>query len=156
MNDQDAKFMAHALELAQKAEHHGEVPIGAVITLDDKIIAEGWNSPIGSSDPTAHAEIVAIRKAAQHLNNYRIIDTTLYVTLEPCPMCVGAMIQARISRLVFGAADPRAGCAGSVVNLLEESSFNHKISYTGGVLAEQTGQLLKDFFQKKRKSSSVG
>lgn len=151
MIDQDIQFMTHALKLAQRAELQGEVPIGAVITFNDKIIAEGWNCPIGTNDPTAHAEIVAIRNAAQHLDNYRIIDTTLYVTLEPCPMCVGAMIQARVSRLVFGASDPRAGCAGSVVNLLEESSFNHKIRYTSGVLAEQAGQILKDFFQKKRK-----
>lgn len=130
-------------------------PVPAVITSNDKIIAEGWNCPISTNDPTAHAEIIAIRNAAEHFNNYRIVDTTLYVTLEPCPMCVGAMLQARIGRLVFGASDSRTGCVGSVVNLLQQPSFNHKISYASGILAEQTGQLLKDFFQKKRKSSSI-
>ena len=116
--DNDFLFMQTALQLAEKAETVGEVPVGAVLVLDDKIVGEGWNQPIGSHDPTAHAEIMAIRDAANRLDNYRLPDTTLYVTLEPCPMCAGAIVHARIKHVVFAATDPRSGAAGSVFDLL--------------------------------------
>lgn len=150
MEYSDEYWMQKALELAEKAEAEGEVPVGAVIVKDDQLIAEGWNQPIQSHDPSAHAEMVAIRKAGQILNNYRLIDTTLYVTLEPCPMCVGAMIHARVKRLVFGAYDQKTGAAGSVFNLVSASRLNHKIEVTSGVLEGESRILLQSFFKKKR------
>ena len=142
--------MRRALDLARHAEQAGEVPVGALVVLNDEVIGEGWNQPIVSHDPTAHAEIVALRAAAAHIKNYRLADTTLYVTLEPCTMCAGAIVQARIVRVVYGAADPKAGAAGSVFNLLESASLNHRAQVTGGVLAEDCRQGLKAFFQARR------
>ena len=142
--------MRRALDLARHAEQAGEVPVGALVVLNDEVIGEGWNQPIVSHDPTAHAEIVALRAAAAHIKNYRLADTTLYVTLEPCAMCAGAIVQARVARVVYGAADPKAGAAGSVFNLLESASLNHRAQVTGGVLAEDCRQSLKAFFQARR------
>jgi len=147
------QWMQHALTLAQKAAELGEVPVGAVLVKEDKLLAEGWNQPIAGHDPTAHAEIMAIRQAAQQLNNYRLPGTTLYITLEPCSMCAGAIVHARIERVIFGASEPRAGAAGSVLNLLQNSQFNHQLDVKSGVLAEQCGQLLKDFFRVRRKQT---
>jgi len=146
----DLAFMARALELARLAEASGEVPVGAVIVRDGAIIAEGSNRPIGACDPTAHAEIVALRAAGQALGTYRLTGTTLYVTLEPCAMCASAMVHARVQRLVFAALDPRAGAAGSVFNIVQHPSLNHRIECTGGVLADDCGTLLRQFFQARR------
>lgn len=146
----DASWLAHALKLAHHAEQKGEVPVGAVLVKNDEIIAEGWNQPISSNDPSSHAEVVALRNGAKKLNNYRLVNTTLYVTLEPCAMCVGAMIQARIKRLVFGAYDVRAGAVKSVFQLLNEERLNHKIQWTGGLMSEECAAVLKGFFQKRR------
>ncbi|MHB8423576.1 MAG: tRNA adenosine(34) deaminase TadA [Gammaproteobacteria bacterium] len=149
-NDADTVWMQEALTLARQAEKIGEVPVGAVVVKDGAIIARGWNHPIVAQDPTAHAEIVAMRAAAKSLGNYRLTDTTLYVTLEPCAMCAGAMVHARVRRLVFGAADPRAGAAGSVFNLVQAAPLNHSLDVSGGVLAEECGELLKRFFAQRR------
>ncbi len=146
----DVAFMARALELARQAEAAGEVPVGAVIVRDGTIVAEGSNRPIGACDPTAHAEIVALRAAGAALGSYRLTGTTLYVTLEPCAMCASAMVHARVQRLVFAATDPRAGAAGSVFNIVQHSSLNHRIECTGGVLAEECGTLLRQFFLARR------
>ena len=148
MNDET--FMRRALELAQRAQSEGEVPVGAVVVLDEKIIGEGWNRPISASDPTAHAEVQAMRAAASKVKNYRLLGATLYVTLEPCAMCVGAMFHARIRRVVFGAADPKTGAAGSTVNLFEEKRLNHHALVQGGVLAAECGALLSGFFASRR------
>jgi tRNA(adenine34) deaminase len=150
LKSQDEIWMREALALAQKAEAEGEVPVGAVIVKDGEIIGRGWNHPISAHDPTAHAEIIAMRAAAQAVENYRLTDTTLYVTLEPCPMCAGAMVHARIGRLVFGAADPRAGAAGTVFNLVQADALNHRLTVTGGVLADACGEILKRFFAQRR------
>jgi tRNA(adenine34) deaminase len=146
----DVVFMARALQLAREAAAAGEVPVGAVVVKDGRIVAEGWNRPIGTCDPTAHAEIVALRAAGTALDTYRLTDTTLYVTLEPCAMCAGAMVHARVRRLVFGAVDPRAGAAGSVFNVVQNPALNHRIETSGGVLADQCGTLLRDFFAARR------
>lgn len=138
--EQDQQHMQRAIELACMAEQQGEVPVGAVITLNDEIIGEGYNQPISTNDPTAHAEIIALRKAAQHVNNYRLINTTLYVTLEPCAMCAGALIHARINRLVFGAQDKRAEAGG----------INHQLQCQGGLFADDCAALLQRFFQSRR------
>jgi tRNA(adenine34) deaminase len=143
-------FMSRALELARAAQAVGEVPVGAVVVKDGAIIAEGFNRPIEGNDPTAHAEIVAMRAAAQVLGSYRLLNTTLYVTLEPCAMCAGAMVHARIKNLVFGATDPRAGAAGSVFNIVQSSALNHRVQVEGGVLAVECGALLRDFFIARR------
>ena len=148
MNDE--AYMQLAMKQAERAQAHGEVPVGAIIVKDGDVIAEGFNRPIEHHDPTAHAEIVALRKAAQTLQNYRLTGTTLYVTLEPCAMCLGAIIQARISRLVFGAFDPRAGAVASVFEILSESRLNHRVDWTGGVMADECGDLLKQFFKARR------
>jgi len=150
-NTVDERWMQHALRLAAKAAELGEVPVGAVMVMDNELLSEGWNQPIIQSDPTAHAEIMALRQAAQKMVNYRLPGTTLYVTIEPCSMCAGAIIHARISRVVFGAAEPRAGAAGSVVNLLQNTQFNHQTEVTSGVLAVECGQIIKDFFALRRK-----
>lgn len=142
--------MQEALTLARKAGAVGEVPVGAVVVKQGAIIGRGWNHPIAAHDPTAHAEIIAIREAARTLENYRLTDTTLYVTLEPCAMCAGAMVHARVSRLVFGAPDPRAGAAGSLFNIVQTPVLNHRVDLAGGVLAEQCGELLKGFFSQRR------
>ncbi|MGD2052531.1 MAG: tRNA adenosine(34) deaminase TadA [Gammaproteobacteria bacterium] len=148
MNDEH--WMNHALELAKKAEAAGEVPVGAVIVLNGELIAEGWNRPISSSDPTAHAEIMALRTAGAKLDNYRLLDTELYVTLEPCPMCVGAMLHARVKRVVFAASDPKTGALGGAYDLLNSVKHNHAFKVTGGVLAEQGRDLLQAFFRGRR------
>jgi tRNA(adenine34) deaminase len=150
MDPLDEKFMRRALELAREAQAAGEVPVGAVIVRDGEIVAEGWNRPIGTCDPTAHAEIIALRAAGAVLHTYRLTDTTLYVTLEPCPMCAGAMVHARVRRLVFGATDPRAGAAGTVFNVVQHPALNHRMECTGGLLAEECGTLLRDFFVARR------
>jgi tRNA(adenine34) deaminase len=147
----DQQFMQQAILLAQRAESLGEVPVGAVVVLGDKIIGEGWNQPIGQRDPTAHAEIVALRDAASRVGNYRLPQTTLYVTLEPCPMCAGAIVHARVARVVYAADDPKGGAAGSVFDLLPtDERFNHYVAVKGGVLQQQATELLKTFFRRKR------
>jgi tRNA(adenine34) deaminase len=148
----DNEWMQLALANAKKAYQANEVPVGAVIVdANNNILGQGWNQPVGASDPSAHAEIVALRLAANSINNYRIPDATLYVTLEPCAMCAGAMVHARIKRLVFGAKDPRTGAAGSVFNLTDSEKLNHRIKVTSGILADECGNLLKEFFQARRK-----
>lgn len=147
----DTQCMQLALQLAQSAAAHGEVPVGAVLAnRDQQIIGTGYNQPISLKDPTAHAEIIAMRAAAQKINNYRLVDTTLYVTLEPCGMCAGAMLHARIERLVFAAFDPRTGAVGSTINLFAAAQWNHKIEHTHGLLAEPCSTILKEFFQARR------
>lgn len=149
----DLHWMRQALVLAQRAWDEGEVPVGAVLVRDGEVIGEGWNRPIGGNDPTAHAEIQALRAAGERLGNYRLPGSTLYVTLEPCPMCAGAIVHARVERVVFGATDPRAGAAGSVFDLLpSDQRFNHRTACEGGVLADEAGRLLRDFFRERRKS----
>ena len=147
---QDIFFMRRALELAKKAASINEVPVGAVVIANNEIIGEGFNCPIGTCDPTAHAEIIALRQAAQKLNNYRLPEVTLYVTLEPCAMCVGAMLHARIKRLVFGALDQKTGAVASVFKILDEKNLNHHIQYQSGILAAPCGKILSDFFKYRR------
>ncbi|QVK22788.1 tRNA adenosine(34) deaminase TadA [Shewanella dokdonensis] len=142
----DNYWMQQALVLAREAEAAGEVPVGAVLVRDNQLIARGRNQPIGSHDPCGHAEIFCLRQGGQVLQNYRLLDTTLYVTLEPCAMCAGAMVHSRVGRLVFGAADPKTGAAGSVLDLLQQPQFNHQVQVTGGVLATECGELLSSFF----------
>ncbi len=144
--------MRQALEQAKKAESLGEVPVGAVLVKDDEMISGGFNQPIAQKDATAHAEIMAIRQAGQHLDNYRLLNTTLYVTLEPCAMCAMALVHARISKLVYATKEPRTGADGSLYQLLNHAGHNHKISVTSGVLAEEASQMLTSFFRKKRQS----
>ena len=149
--DSDLPFMQRALELAREAEALGEVPVGAVLVANGEVIGEGYNQPISLNDPTAHAEIIALRAAAQSRGNYRLNDCTLYVTLEPCPMCAGALLQARVKRVVFAAHDKRAGAGGSVLQVLRHPQLNHICQLTPGVLADEAQQLLTQFFQKKRR-----
>lgn len=149
-DDTDTPFMRHALVLARRAADHDEVPVGAVAVREGAVIGEGWNRPIGRRDPTAHAEIIALRAAAATLSNYRIPGVTLYITLEPCSMCLGAIIHARVQRVVFGAADPKTGALGGSFALLDVSAHNHRPQVTGGVLADECGALLKEFFQARR------
>ena len=146
----DLQFMRRALELARGAQALGEVPVGAVIVKDGRIIGEGANQPIATHDPTAHAEIVALRAAARAVESYRLLDTTLYVTLEPCPMCAGAMVHARVKRLVFATTDLRAGAAGTVFNIVQHPALNHRLECVGGVLAEPCRELLRGFFIARR------
>jgi tRNA(adenine34) deaminase len=146
----DLHWMRHALRLAERAQAVGEVPVGAVVVKEGLAIGEGWNQPILDHDPTAHAEIIALRAGAQSLSNYRVVGATLYVTLEPCVMCAGAMMHARVARLVYGAADPKTGAAGGVINLFDAPFVNHRIAYKGGVLAEECGALLTAFFKTRR------
>lgn len=146
----DAGFMRRALELARHALASGEVPVGALVVYGGEVIGEGWNQPIVASDPTAHAEIVALRAAARRAGNYRLTGATLYVTLEPCAMCAGAMVHARVARVVYGAADPKSGAGGSVFDLLRSERLNHRAQVEAGVLAEECGLLLKEFFQTRR------
>jgi tRNA(adenine34) deaminase len=146
----DEKWMRHALALAQRAAEAGEVPVGAVVVRNDALIGEGWNQPIGSHDPSAHAEMVALREAARRVENYRLPESTLYVTLEPCVMCAGAIIHARVQRLVFGAWDPKAGAVSSVYDVVANPRLNHRLDWTGGVLEDQCGLLLRDFFRARR------
>jgi tRNA(adenine34) deaminase len=150
---QDEGFMQTALEEARRAAAAGEVPIGAVVVANGQIVARGQNRVLRDIDPTAHAEIVAMRAAAHVLNNYRLIDCELYVTLEPCAMCAGAMVHARLSRLVYGAADPKAGAVGSVLEVLNHPKLNHKMTVTPRILEEECGVILKDFFRARREAS---
>lgn len=149
----DIDFMRAALDLAQQARDAGEVPVGAVVVKNGAIIGRGYNRPISAADPTAHAEVMALRAAARHLGNYRLTDCMLYVTLEPCTMCIGAIFHARIARLVYGAKDPKTGACGSVIDLPAETRLNHHLQIAGGVLAEETGELLKQFFAQRRKTA---
>ncbi len=142
--------MRHALDIARVAEAAGEVPVGAVIVLDGQIIGEGANAPIAGHDPTAHAEIQALRAAGRVLENYRLTGSTLYVTMEPCPMCAGALVNARVSRLVFGAADTRVGAAGTVFDIVRAPEVNHRVEVTGGVLEADCRGLLQGFFRARR------
>jgi len=146
----DVDFMQRALRLAQRAAEEGEVPVGALLVLENEVIGEGWNKPIASHDPTAHAEIVALRAGAMALQNYRLGAATLYATLEPCVMCVGAVLNARISRLVFGAWDAKAGACGSVVDLPREPRLAHRLDVFGGVCSEEAARLLRQFFESRR------
>jgi tRNA(adenine34) deaminase len=146
----DEQWMRRALELAARAEAEGEVPVGALVVRDDRVLGEGWNQPVALHDPTAHAEVLAMRAAAQIAGDYRLGGATLYVTLEPCPMCAAAIAHARIARLVFGAWDPRQGAAGSAVNLGAAPALNHRVDSFGGVLSEDCGALLKRFFDARR------
>jgi tRNA(adenine34) deaminase len=147
----DEHWMRLALALAGRAAAAGEVPVAAILVADGQVVGEGWNCPIGACDPTAHAEINTLRDAARRRGNYRLIDTTLYVTLEPCAMCVGALIHARVARLVFGAREPRAGAVASQFRLLEAGCFNHRVAWSEGVLAAECGALLEDFFRSRRR-----
>lgn len=149
----DDIFMREALAQAVLAERAGEVPVGAVVVLDGKVIAHGFNQPITTHDPTAHAEIVALRNAARFCGNYRLPDCELYVTLEPCSMCVGAMIQARLKRVVFGAAEPKTGACGSVIDLFAQNELNHHTTVTGGVLQDECSTLLRAFFAERRRQA---
>ena len=150
-SETDLNCMRAALAEAQRAAAAGEVPVGAVVVAGGKIIGRGYNRSETDNDPSAHAEIVALRAAASAEGNYRLTNATLYVTLEPCAMCMGALVQARIERLVFGAYDPKAGAAGSAIDLSDSPSFNHRFEINGGVLAEECGAVLKTFFESKRK-----
>jgi tRNA(adenine34) deaminase len=149
----EQSYMQIALALAQLAAQNGEVPVGAVVVKDGVIIGRGSNSPIGSHDPSAHAEINAMRDAAQHLGNYRLVDCTLYVTLEPCAMCSGAIQHARIAKLVYGASDPKTGACGSVINLMTEPKLNHHTEVSGGILATECASVLSAFFAARRKKA---
>ncbi|MDA9095444.1 tRNA adenosine(34) deaminase TadA [Porticoccaceae bacterium] len=150
----DEFYMAKALQLAEQAGAIGEVPVGAILVKDGEIVGEGFNQPISGCDPTAHAEIVAMRNAAKNLNNYRLSDCDLYVTIEPCTMCVGAMVHGRIRRVLFGALEPRAGALQSQLQLMDQSHYNHSIEWQGGVLAQECGDLISSFFRRKRESKS--
>lgn len=146
----DVYWMRKAILLAKNAQEKGEIPVGAVLVHEDELIAEGWNHSILSHDPSAHAEILALRTAGQSLQNYRLLNTTLYVTLEPCMMCAGAMIHARISRLVYGAPDQKTGAAGSVIDVFNHPDMNHRILVSGGILADECSAMLSGFFQQRR------
>lgn len=151
----DEEYMTAALLLAKEAGYSGEVPVGAIVIKDGEIVGTGHNAPIGSHDPTAHAEIQALRSAAKKLGNYRLVGCELFVTLEPCAMCTGAIQHARIARLVYGARDPKTGACGSVVDLMGESMLNHHTQVVGGVMAEECGALLSQFFIDRRKKPRV-
>lgn len=153
---QDRDFMQRALDLARQGEALGEVPVGAVVVANGKVIGEGFNAPISRHDPTAHAELVALRDAASRLGNYRLEGTTLYVTLEPCTMCVGALVHARVARVVFAAAEPKAGSLVSARRQLESGYYNHVFVFQGGLLAEEAGTLLSDFFRSRRAARKEG
>ncbi len=150
----DEFYMAKALQLAEQAGAIGEVPVGAILVKDGEIVGEGFNQPISGCDPTAHAEIVAMRNAAKNFNNYRLNDCDLYVTIEPCTMCVGAMVHGRIRRVLFGALEPRAGALQSQLQLMDQSHYNHSIEWQCGVLAQECGDLISSFFRRKRESKS--
>lgn len=143
-------YMQRAFELAQKAKDQDEVPVGAVIVYENEIIGEGCNQPISSNDPTAHAEIIALRQAGLALNNYRLPNASMYVTLEPCAMCAGALVHARLAKLIFAADDPKTGACGSVFNLLQTNELNHKVEIEKGIMEEKSRTLLQDFFKAKR------
>ncbi|MBT0584994.1 tRNA adenosine(34) deaminase TadA [Alteromonas oceanisediminis] len=143
-------WMRSAIALAQKAEQANEIPVGAIVVKQGEIIGQGWNQPIQTHNPAAHAEVLALQQAAHHLRNYRTVDTTLYVTLEPCAMCAGLIVHARVTTVVFGAFDAKTGAAGSVMNVLQHPSLNHQVNIIGGVLEQECSQLLSDFFKRRR------
>jgi len=151
----DDNWMQYALQLADRAEQLGEIPVGAVLVKNNQIISEGWNLSIINHDACAHAEIVAIRKAGENLQNYRLVDCTLYVTLEPCPMCAGALVHSRIKRLVYGAGDYKTGAAGSVFNLVCNEQLNHQIEVTSGVREEECANKVSSFFKRRRKEKKM-
>jgi len=146
----DAYWMQHAYSLAEKTAQQGEVPVGAVLVLDNQLIAEGWNRSIQAHDPTAHAEIMALKRGGDKIKNYRLVNATLYVTLEPCPMCAGALVHARIKRLVYGALDCKTGAAGSVFNLVDNVKLNHQVEVCSGVLGEECAHQISSFFKARR------
>jgi len=148
--DEDQRWMRYAMQLAERAAALGEVPVGAVLVKEGEVIGEGWNQPISGHDPTAHAEILALRDAAHRVENYRLIDSTLYITIEPCTMCSGAIVHARVARLVFGATEPKAGAAVSNGQLFDQPWMNHRVEYEGGVLAEECSAQISAFFQHRR------
>lgn len=150
MNDADMNFMREALSLARQGAAVGEVPVGAIVVLDEQVVGKGFNQPIGSHDPTAHAEVMALRDAARNIGNYRLPGATVYVTVEPCAMCAGAIQHARIARIVYGAPEPKTGACGSVVDLFAEPRLNHHASVEGGVMAEESATLIANFFQQRR------
>ncbi|MDA8621393.1 tRNA adenosine(34) deaminase TadA [Psychrosphaera sp.] len=150
LSSTDEMFMRHALQLAKKAEAIGEIPVGAVLVRNGKVIAEGYNQAIALNDPTAHAEVMALRAAGEVCSNYRLVETTLYVTLEPCVMCSGSMVHARVSRLVYGAKDYKTGAVESVMKILDHDSHNHKVTSLGGVLEEECSTMLSAFFKRRR------
>ncbi len=152
---EDEQFMRRAIELARIAESEGEVPVGALLVKDGKVIAEGWNRSIGAHDATAHAEIQTLRKAGEVLQNYRLLDTTLYVTLEPCPMCAGALLHSRVKRIVFGAPDLKAGAAGTVLNLFEHQAAYHYADVERGLLEQECREQLQSFFKRRRKEKKA-
>jgi len=154
-SDKDIQFMRAALEQAVIAETLGEVPVGAVIVQSDAIIGLGYNRPISSQDPTAHAEVMALRDAGRHINNYRLLNCTLYVTLEPCLMCIGALFHARIGRLVYAAPDPKTGVCGSVIDLPGNTQLNHHLQVHSGILAEEASRQLRRFFAERRKVNRI-
>lgn len=147
---EDERWMEKALDLAQRAAALGEVPVGALVVRDGEVIGEGWNQPISGMDPTAHAEILALRDAARRVGNYRLVDADLYVTIEPCTMCAGAIVHARIRRVIFGATEPKAGALESRQRLFEEPWFNHRVLWQGGVLAERSRRMISAFFRERR------
>ena len=151
----DQQFMKRALELARVAESHDEIPVGAVVVLDGKIIGEGFNQSIMNNDPSAHAEMIAIREAGKHIENYRLIDCTLYVTLEPCPMCAGLLVHSRVSRIVYASTDEKTGAAGSVFNLVQNDRLNHIIDVESGLMNEECADLLSSFFKRRRKEKKA-
>ncbi len=146
----DAEFMGLALEEARRAAGEGEVPVGAVVVLDDRVIGRGHNEPVAAMDPTAHAEVLALRRAAQEVKNYRLPGAVLYATVEPCPMCCGAVLHARLARVVYGAPDPKAGAARSLYRLLDDPRMNHEVAITGGVRSAECAALLREFFGVRR------
>lgn len=150
---EDARYMGQAIELAALAEAAGEVPVGALVVLDGEMIGRGHNAPISLHDPTAHAEIRALRDAANHVENYRLVGATLYVTLEPCAMCAGAIMHSRIARVVYGAPDPKTGACGSVIDLFAEPRLNHHTVVERGVMADECGEMLRRFFQSRRRAA---
>lgn len=152
MNDEE--FMGVAIELARNAWMAGEVPVGAVVVLNGAVVGRGFNQPISQNDPSAHAEIMALRDAGRHIGNYRLPECSLYVTLEPCAMCAGAIMHARIKRIVYGAADPKTGAAGSVINLFAETRLNHHTEIVGGILASECSELISRFFKERRAKSA--
>jgi tRNA(adenine34) deaminase len=149
-SDTDIFWMQRAIHLAKTAAQQQEVPVGAVLVFEDTMMGEGFNCSISTCDPTAHAEVVALRNSAKSMGNYRLINSTLYVTLEPCIMCVGALVQARVKRVVFGASDPKAGAVHSVFQMAHDTQLNHRVEYHGGLLAEECGNLLTEFFRSRR------
>src|SRR5437867_2211154 len=153
--ESDERYMDLALAEARKAEVAGEVPVGAVVVSSGTVIGRGFNQPISQNDPTAHAEIVALREAAQRQQNYRLVNATMYCTVEPCVMCAGAMIHARIARFVFGTPDPKAGSAGSIYNVLTDPRLNHRVEVVSGIREEECASLLRDFFQRRRSGQSL-